>query len=220
MAMNWLALGSDTVNSGVQIYQANKRQKEYGAERTAHETEIQTLKDNRVDIPDLSEPIEDLSGNLTNPFANLSVATQAAEIQMEQTDIALANTLDTIRATGGAAGGATALAQAALQSKKGVSATIEQQEVNNQKLSAQGEQRLQEQQMAEKQRVQSAEAAALEFTFGAEEARTSADLDYEAGMEGRYAQMEYDARLQKEQAINKATSEITSGFADGDYFAQ
>ena len=35
---------------------------------------------------------------MSNPFASLGVATQAAEIQMEQTDIALANTLDTLRA--------------------------------------------------------------------------------------------------------------------------
>ena len=36
----------------------------------------------------------------------MSVATQAAEMQMEQTDIALANTLDTLMATGAGAGGA------------------------------------------------------------------------------------------------------------------
>ena len=62
---------------------------------------------------------KDLSGQMSNPFGNLGVATQAAEIQMEQSDIALANTLDTLRSTGASAGGATALAQAALQSKKG-----------------------------------------------------------------------------------------------------
>ena len=71
---------------------------------------------------------KDLSGMVSNPYANLGVATQAAEIQIEEADIALANTLDTLRATGASAGGATALAQAALQSKKGVSANIEQQE--------------------------------------------------------------------------------------------
>ena len=74
---------------------------------------------------------------LSNPMANLGVATQAAEMQVEQADISLANTLDTIRATGASAGGATALAQAALQSKKGVSASIEQQEAQNEKLRAQ-----------------------------------------------------------------------------------
>jgi len=51
----------------------------------------------------------------------------------------LANTLDTIRATGGGAGGATALAQAALTSKQGISADIQRQEAANQKLYAQGE---------------------------------------------------------------------------------
>jgi hypothetical protein len=77
--------------------------------------------------------IEDMRGELSNPFANLGVATSAAEIQMEQTDIALANTLDTLQATGASAGGATALAQAAARSKKDVSANIEQQEAANEK---------------------------------------------------------------------------------------
>ena len=54
----------------------------------------------------------------SNPYANLGVATQAAEMQAEEADIALANTLDTIRSSGASAGGATALAQAALKSKK------------------------------------------------------------------------------------------------------
>ena len=75
-------------------------------------------------------------------YRRLGVATQAAEIQIEQADIALANTLDTIRATGSGAGGATALAQAALQSKKGVAASIEQQEAQNEKLKAQHGDRL------------------------------------------------------------------------------
>ena len=47
-----------------------------------------------------ADMITDLSDNLTNPFNNLGVATQAAEIQMEQTDIALANTLDTLPSYG------------------------------------------------------------------------------------------------------------------------
>ena len=77
--------------------------------------------------------------NLQNPYQNLSVATQAAKMQAEQSDIALANTLDTLRETGKAAGGATALAQAALKSKQNVSSTIEKQEVQNEKLKAQGQ---------------------------------------------------------------------------------
>ena len=80
----------------------------------ALEYKLNQLEENRQEIIDPYENITDLSSMLSNPFANLSVATKAAEIQIEQTDIALANTLDTIRATGGSAGGATALAQACL----------------------------------------------------------------------------------------------------------
>jgi len=74
-----------------------------------------------------------------NPYENLSVATQANQIKMEETDKALANTLDTLRAQGASAGGATALAQAALKSKAGIAADIEKQEVSNERLKAQGE---------------------------------------------------------------------------------
>jgi hypothetical protein len=74
-----------------------------------------------------------------NPYENLSVATQANQIKMDETDKALANTLDTLRQTGAAAGGATALAQAALKSKAGIAADIEKQEVGNERLKAQGE---------------------------------------------------------------------------------
>ena len=74
-----------------------------------------------------------------NPYENLSVATQANQIKMEETDKALANTLDTLRAQGSSAGGATALAQAALKSKAGIAADIERQEVLNERLKAQGE---------------------------------------------------------------------------------
>lgn len=105
-------------------------------------------------VTDISNLAKDLSAKITNPFANLSVATGAAEIQMEQSDIALANTLDTLRATGASAGGATALAQAALQSKKGVAASIETQEVANEKLRAQGQQAMEQAQLQDAQRIQ------------------------------------------------------------------
>ena len=136
-------------------------------------------------------------------MANLSVATQAAEMEVEQADISLANTLDTIRATGAGAGGATALAQAALSSKKGVSASIEQQEAQNEKLRAQGEQQLQDQRIAEQQRlqgirisegqrVQGARAQGAAFTFGAKEEREMQQLDRVSaqisGAEARQAQ--------------------------------
>ena len=130
----------------------------------------------------------DNSDTFTNPYANLRVATKAADMQIEETDKALANTLDTLRQSGMGAGGATALAQAAAKSKQGVAAGIEAQEVNNEKLRAQGEASLQARKAAEKARVQgievsenarvqNAEAAGEQFMYQAQEARTLADLD-------------------------------------------
>ena len=107
--------------------------------------------------------------NVTNPYANLQVATKAAEMQGEQTDIALANTLDNLRQTG--AGGATALAQAALKSKQGISASIQQQEAQNQKLQAQGQ-----------QQMEMAQAKGQAFAFNAQERRDMTQLDRLQGM--------------------------------------
>ena len=146
---------------------------------------------------------------LSNPMANLGVATQAAEMQIEQADISLANTLDTLRATGASAGGATALAQAALQSKKGVSASIEQQEVQNERLRAQGEQALQQRQMSEAQRAQG-EA----FVFGQQERRELADIDRAAGQlenaQARQAQAEADRMAAIGASIGGITGTIGS----------
>lgn len=74
-----------------------------------------------------------------NPYQNLSVATQANKIKQQETDQALANTLDTIRELGYGAGGATALARAAQKSKLGIAADIEKQEVANEQLKGKGE---------------------------------------------------------------------------------
>ncbi len=140
------------------------------------EYKLNQLEENRQEITDPYANITDLSSMLSNPFANLSVATKAAEMQIEQTDIALANTLDTIRATGGA-GSATALAQAALQSKKGVAASIEQQEAANEKQRLQGEATLQRQQMAEAQRQQMADVQGEQYMFQQQEARDMQQLN-------------------------------------------
>jgi hypothetical protein len=112
-------------------------------------------------ISNLRSGAEDYSGLATdtsilasNPYAQLQVSTQAADLQAQQTDQALANTLSTIRATGSSAGGATAIAQAALQSKLGISATIEQQEARNTQLRAEGQQQIETIKMGESQRLQ------------------------------------------------------------------
>jgi hypothetical protein len=135
------------------------------------------LEANRQDIINPYEDSTNLSSMMSNPMANLSVATQAAEMQIEQSDISLANTLDTIRATGGGAGGATALAQAALASKKGVAADIEAQEKSNEDKRAAGEQRLQDAKISEEQRMQNLDAAGKQFVYGQTEQREMGQLN-------------------------------------------
>jgi len=133
---------------------AAKEKKRLEGKLTALENSRQAVTNPYQDFKDISSLATDLSGMVSNPYANLGVATQAAEMQVEEADIALANTLDTLRATGASAGGATALAQAALQSKKGVSASIEAQEAQNEKLKAQGQSQLEQLKMQEAQRIQ------------------------------------------------------------------
>ena len=126
--------------------------------------------------------------NITNEFANLPVATKASEFEAEQADIALANTLDTMAATGQSAGGATALAQAALRSKKGISAKLEQQEVANARAAAQGA-----------DNVQKLKAEGEKFRFSITEKRQDADINRTANQ----LDAARNAELQAQSAYNQ-----------------
>ena len=106
---------------------AREEQRRAAREKKRLEKKMAQLEADRQDVINPYAGIQDLSSMITNPFANLSVATGAAEMKIEQADISLANTLDTMRATGASAGGATALAQEALRSKKDVANSIELQ---------------------------------------------------------------------------------------------
>jgi len=171
-----------------EAYRARLERDRLKGELSILEKNRQTIINPYAGVKDISDMAKDLSGIVSNPYANLGVATQATDIQIEEADIALANTLDTLRSTGASAGGATALAQAALQSKKGVSANIEQQEAANEKLRAQGEsqlerlkmqeaQRVQGIQLSEQQRLQQADVAGQTFEFTQRERRQSEQLD-------------------------------------------
>ena len=163
---------------------------------------------------DLSGMAKNLSGKMFNPFASLGVATQAAEMQVEEADIALANTLDTLRATGASAGGATALAQAALQSKKGVSANIEQQEAQNEKMRAQGESQLNKMKLSEEQRIQGIainegqRVQGKAFEFQAQEKRTNMDMNRAAGQMDNAQQQLSDAKAAEAGAWGGAISAV------------
>ena len=183
----------------------------------ALEAKLNNLEANRQEIIDPYANVTDLSSMLSNPFANLSVATKATEMQMEQTDIALANTLDTIRATGGSAGGATALAQAALQSKKDIAANIEQQEVANEKQRLAGEAQLQQQQMAEARRQQQADVAGAQFVFQQQEARDMQQLNRLSNQIGALRGAAAQARADQTAAITGAIGGAASILSSADW---
>ena len=183
----------------------------------ALEAKLNNLEANRQEIIDPYANVTDLSSMLSNPFANLSVATKATEMQMEQTDIALANTLDTIRATGGSAGGATALAQAALQSKKDIAANIEQQEVANEKQRLAGEAQLQQQQMAEARRQQQADVAGAQFVFQQQEARDIQQLNRLSNQIGALRGAAAQARADQTAAITGAIGGAASMLGSADW---
>ncbi len=189
---------------------AYRKQRKYAqTERDAAKSRLDQLKLNRPAIINPYEDVEDLSGMITNPYAHLSVATGAAEMQAEQADIALANTLDTLRNVGMGAGGATALAQAALQSKKGVSASIEQQEVQNQKMRAAGEQAKQQHQMQEKQRVQDAEVRGKMYEFESKQQRNYRDENREASLYGQYEQYAQHLKMNQISSTGEAIGDVS-----------
>ncbi len=213
--------GGLTIASGIfGAGKAKKARRRAEAEARARAAELAALERSRQAIinpyegvKDVSSLASDLTGMVSNPYASLGVATKAAEFQAEQADMSLANTLDVLQQTGAGAGGATALAQAALQSKKEISANIEQQEAANQKLRAQGEQemqqtkmaearRIQDVKMSEAQRVQSAEAAGKQFMFNVREEREVAKMNRVAGQV-------QNAQAQAAQARADQTGAIT-----------
>lgn len=218
-----------TVTGGlVSANQSKQAARGFKNEAQRKEWEISELEKNRQAIPnpyanvkDISGLAQNLSGMISNPYANIGVATQAADIQIEEADISLANTLDTLRATGASAGGATALAQAALQSKRGVSASIEQQEANNEKLKAEGQaqmqrlrmaeaERIQNIQMSEAQRMQQADIEGTKFQFGEQESRDIARLNR---LSGQSAQAQANAASAK-QSQNAAYGSIATGIGN------
>ena len=206
-----------TVPAIMGMFQANKAKNAIEGPG-GYQEKLENLERNRQE---LVNPYATVS----NPYANLQVATKAAEIQAEQSDIALANTLDTLRATGASAGGATALARMALESKKGVSASIEQQEANNQKMRASGEERLQGIEMNEAKRVQNtnlsqaekvqkAEVEGAIYEFETQESRDEQQLNRKQGQIDNASQRMQSANAAKGAAIGGGISAVGNIFGN------
>jgi hypothetical protein len=201
---------------------ARREAKRLNAQLDELEKSRQAIVNPYENTKDLSSLITDTSAGVTNQFANLGVATKAAEMQIETADISLANTLDTLRETGNSAGGATALAQAALKSKQGVTANIEAQEAENEKMRAQGEQQLQQVKMAEAQRIQgaqlseaqrmqAADVAGKEFVFSTKENREMQKINRVAGQLSGAQQQAAQAKSDFTGALTASIGAIGGG---------
>ncbi len=225
--MSYVAVGSGVLSIAGGIFggskarrakrRAAKRRKALGKKLKQLESNRQAIINPYAGVTSLANLATDLSNQISNPFANLSVATKAAEMKIEQSNIALANTLDTIRATGASAGGATALAQAALQSKKDIAANIEQQEVANEKQRLAGEAQLQQQQMAEARRQQQADVAGAQFVFQQQEARDIQQLNRLSNQIGALRGAATQARADQTAAITGAIGGAASILGSADW---
>ncbi len=121
---------------------ANKAKKEAARQEEIAQQQQDALAALEAERPTMTNPFDNMQNefeDLNNPYANLTVATEAFKMQAELADQSLANSLDVMMETGQAAGGATALAQAALQSKRGIAASINAQEAQNNKMRAEGQ---------------------------------------------------------------------------------
>ena len=229
------AIGA-AIKIGGAIFGAGRAKREARRQRKrarALNKKINHLEANRQDVinpydqvTSLASMATDLSSTMSNPMANLSVATKAAEMKIEQADISLANTLDTLRATGSGAGGATALAQAALQSKKGVAADIEAQEKSNEDKRAAGEERLEQRVTAEKQRIQrinisegareqQAMAQGRAFEFQAQEQRDVSKLNRLYGQQAQAQGAAAAARQSETSAIMGGINALGGAIGSG-----
>ena len=227
-----LGIGGSIISGIIGSAAAKKAKRRARKKAKALQKKLDFLENNRqaiinpyADMTNLSSMATDRSGQMSNAYANLSVATKAAEMQIEEADIALANTLDALMASGSGAGGATALAQAALQSKKGIAASIESQEKSNENLRAQGEANLEQRQLAEKQRIegismseaqkmQDADVQGKSFVFNQTEKREDAKIDRTAGQLDNALQAMNQAQADGTSALTGMISGVTTSLAN------
>ena len=209
-----VAVSAAVVASGTAAVVSGKRKRDARDAKIGIQGEIDTFLDNRQEVIDNSDDLRAFADTVSNQYANLGVATQAAEFQAEQADMALSSTLDTMVASGASAGGATALARAALQSQRGISASIQQQELKNQQLAAQGEQQAQIQRRNLLLQAEQEEVAA----FSRQERRDDVQLgmlrqdeQFQANLEQVYAQAELEATVDTINAAGDAATTIAGG---------
>ncbi len=171
-----VAATTKLVSAQMQKNAAKEQQEQQAKIANDKKLAIEELEKNRQEV---INPYE----NMANEFENIGVATQASKFQAEEADIALANTLDTIMQTGGGAGGATALARAALESKRGISADIQKQEQANNQARAEGA-----------NQVAQLKAQGEAYKFESQESRDNAQLNRLQAQQDQAQFLEQQAR--------------------------
>ena len=185
------AIAAPIVIGGITAAINNNKAKDMEQDTINAANAVEDAINNRQEIFNAADDIRAMKAQLTNAYANLGVATQAAEIQQQQSDVALANMMEGMLQTGTGAS-ATALANAAAKSKQQIAASIQTQEAQNQKLYAQGESQLQQQRL----QLEQSAIAADERAWQAAEEREVFDINR--------LQAEADFLRNQQQAYNDA----------------
>jgi hypothetical protein len=125
------------------------RKDESEAAEAAYQADIQALRNTSFTNP---------YAGLENVYEDATINQQEAQFKGQQADAALRQALDAAVIAGGGPGGAQAIAQAALQSKAGISADIAKQERQNQLMAMGMEANLQSLQAQGKEDLQTAQS--------------------------------------------------------------
>ncbi len=203
LVMGLIASAVPAIIGGFNNYNAQNDAYTQQEKKEEYEKKLSQLESSRQKVLNQSRDIRALKSQLYNPYANLGVATKAADLQMQQTDQALANTLDTLRETG--AGGATALARMAAQSKAQISASLENQEAANQKLMAEGEAAM----MAQKLQLDQAALGAEASAYQQQEQRDLAQLDRMQALAANAEAQQFAYQQQGQQSLTSGLSSAT-----------
>mgnify|MGYP003133956419 FL=1 len=81
-----LLLGAPVIMGAVNQNKANQDAKKYEKIKLENERKLKQLESGRQAVLNQASDFRAMKSQLYNPSANLGVATQAAEIQMEQSD--------------------------------------------------------------------------------------------------------------------------------------
>ena len=211
LVLGGVATAAGVTTSSIAAANANKAKNAAADEADRLSAQLKGLEDSRPEYKNPYDKLTNQFANLNNPYANMTVATEAAQIQAEEADIALANSLDIMMEQGMGAGGATSLAQAALQSKRGIAASIQAQESQNKQMAAQGE--------ANVAKLRAEGAANLDQMKAQGDSAEQSDainwhmqkLDRVAGMLDNEKQNEMDAKAAKNAAIVGIGDAVISG---------